>query len=164
MQELIVLVGPMGSGKTTLGRKLAKARGLNFVDTDKMVAAENGAITKIFEQFGEEYFRDLEASALRRALSEDGIVATGGGVVIRESNRDMLKGNRVIFLDTASEHVLGKINLTKRPLLKDNPERWQELYESRLPLYKEVSTHTVFTGGKGIRTLMKELEKVISNG
>lgn len=154
----------MGSGKTTLGKKLAKLKSLDFLDTDKLVASEHGAIKKIFEQSGEEYFRELESSALRRALSQGGIVATGGGVVLRESNRQMLEGNQVVFLDTAAEHVLGKINLSKRPLLKDNPERWQEIYDERLPLYQSVATNTVFTGGKGIRTLMKELEQVIENG
>lgn len=159
-----MLIGPMGSGKTTLGKKLAKANGMNFVDTDKLVAGEHGAIKKIFEQSGEEYFRELEASALRRALSEGGIIATGGGVVLRESNRQMLEGNQVIFLDTAAEHILGKINLAKRPLLKDNPDRWQEIYDERLPLYQACATNTVFTGGKGIRALMRELEQVIENG
>ena len=153
----IVLIGPMGAGKTTLGKKLAKELELEFIDTDKLVASEHGAIIKIFETHGEEYFRELESAALRRALDQGGVIATGGGVVLRESNRQMLGGSTVIFLDTTADHVLGKVNLQKRPLLKNNPERWAQIYAEREAIYRSLATHTIFTGGKGIRTLMKEL-------
>lgn len=159
----IVLIGPMGAGKTTLGKKLAKELDLEFIDTDKLVASEHGAITKIFEAHGEEYFRELESAALRRALDQGGVIATGGGVVLREGNRQMLSGSKVIFLDTTAEHVLGKVNLQKRPLLKDNPDRWGQIYSEREPIYRSLATDTIFTGGKGIRALMKELREATRN-
>ena len=159
MMRKIVLIGPMGAGKTTLGKKLAKELGLEFIDTDKLVASEHGAIIKIFETHGEEYFRELESAALRRALDQGGVIATGGGVVLRESNRQMLGGSTVIFLDTTADHVLGKVNLQKRPLLKDNPERWGQIYAEREAIYRSLATHTIFTGGKGIRTIIKELRE-----
>jgi len=153
----IVLVGPMGSGKTTLGKKLAKELDFTFIDTDKAIAKQHGAINRIFETKGEEFFRALETKALEDALKNNAIVATGGGAIIREANRSLLKAHHVVFLDTSAEHVLGKINLAKRPLLKDNPERWQQIYDERIAIYRQVADQTVFSGGKGIRSLLDEI-------
>ena len=156
--ETLILIGPMGSGKTTLGKKLAKELDVPFTDTDKLVAKEHGAITDIFAKLGEEHFRTLETSALIKALEIGGVIATGGGIVLREQNRRLLAGYRTIFLDTASSHVLGKINLSKRPLLKDNPEAWDAIYNERKALYLECATATVFTGGKAMKSLISQLK------
>jgi shikimate kinase len=160
--ETLILIGPMGSGKTTLGKKLARELGVQFSDTDKMVARDHGAIVDIFAKFGEPHFRTLETSALIKALALGGVIATGGGIVLSEENRRLLKGYRTVFLDTSSEHVLGKINLSKRPLLKDNPERWDEIYNARKALYQECATATVFTGGKPIKSLLAQLKQEAS--
>ena len=155
----LVLVGPMGAGKTTLGKKLAKKLGLTFADTDRLIAAKHGTITKIFERFGEQHFRDLETEALLTALSQFEVVATGGGIVLRPENLEAMSSHRVVFLDTNSEFVLGKINLDKRPLLKSDPQAWDRIYSERIDLYKSVADVTIFTGNRPIRTLMKELEE-----
>jgi shikimate kinase len=147
----------MGSGKTTLGKKLAKELGYIFIDTDKAIAKHHGAINRIFETRGEEFFRDLETKALEESLRANSIVATGGGAILREANRELLRNHHVVFLDTAAEHVLGKINLAKRPLLKDNPERWQQIYDERVSIYRQVANQTVFSGGRGIRSLLDEI-------
>ena len=157
MDCAIVLVGPMGSGKTTLGKKLAKELDFTFIDTDKAIAKQHGAINRIFETKGEEFFRALETKALEDALKNNAIVATGGGAILREANRSLLKAHHVVFLDTSAEHVLGKINLAKRPHLKDNPERWQQIYDERIAIYRQVADQTVFSGGKGIRSLLDEI-------
>jgi shikimate kinase len=159
----LVLIGPMGSGKTTLGKRLAKELDIDFVDTDKLIAKDHGAITKIFSDKGEDHFRILETEYLEQALSGNGIIATGGGIVITERNRELLRGHKVVFLDTDSEHVLGKINLSKRPLLKDNPERWQEIYDQRKHLYEQCATATVYTGGKSIKSLIDQLKEMIAS-
>ena len=156
--ETLILIGPMGSGKTTLGKKLAKELGIPFADTDKLVAKDHGSIGDIFSKFGEAHFRTLETSALIKALETGGIIATGGGIVLSEENRRLLSGYRTVFLDTSSEHVLGKINLSKRPLLKDNPERWDAIYEERKALYEQCATATVFTGGRPIMALIAQLK------
>lgn len=160
MSRAIVLVGPMGAGKTTLGKKLAKKLGVSFADTDRLVGARHGSISRIFEKHGEEHFRNLETKALERALSEFDVVATGGGVVLKEANRELIKSHRVIFLDTNAESVLGKINLDKRPLIKDDPEAWDRIYQNRVELYRDVADATLFTGSRPIRTLMAELEEL----
>lgn len=156
----IVLVGPMGAGKTTLGKRLAKKHDLRFADTDRLVAAKHGSITRIFEKQGEEKFRELETRYLETALRDFDVVATGGGVVLSERNREMLIGHTVVFLDTSAESVLGKINLDKRPLLKSNPDSWQRIYDQRLPLYESTSQRKLFTGNRPIKTLLKELEEL----
>ncbi len=160
--ETLILIGPMGSGKTTLGKKLARELGVPFSDTDKLVAKDHGAIVDIFSKFGEAHFRTLETSALIKALAIGGVIATGGGIVLSEENRRLLGGYKTVFLDTSSEHVLGKINLSKRPLLKDNPERWEEIYNARKALYQECATATVFTGGKPIKALITQLKQEAS--
>lgn len=163
MNNSVVLIGPMGAGKTTLGKKLARQLGVPFADTDKIVSAKHGSVQSIFQKHGEEHFRDLETLALEKALESAGIVATGGGLPLREANRKLLEGNLVIFLDTSQEHVIGKINLNKRPLLKDNPNRWTEIYNERKPLYEQISQRIIFTGGKSLKTLLAELEEAIKD-
>lgn len=159
MKQSIVLIGPMGSGKTTLGKRLATELKVEFVDTDKIVARHHGAITRIFETKGEAHFRDLETKALAKALKNNGVVATGGGAVLSETNQNLIRPHHVIFLDTTAEHVLGKINLAKRPLLKDNPEKWQEIYDQRVEIYRALADQVVFTGGKGIKQLIETIRE-----
>ena len=163
MPDTLVLVGPMGSGKSTLGKRLSKELGVPFLDTDKMISADHGAITKIFETKGEDHFRALETQYLKKAIESGGIVATGGGIVVAQANQELLRGKKVVFLDTSSEHVIGKINLNKRPLLKDNPERWDEIYLERKPIYESVATATLFTGGKSIKSLIAQLKEIYSS-
>lgn len=159
MKQSIVLIGPMGSGKTTLGKKLAVELNVDFVDTDKIIAKHHGAITRIFETKGEPYFRELETKALEKALKTRGVIATGGGAVMSEVNQTLIRNHHVVFLDTTAEHVLGKINLEKRPLLKDNPGKWQEIYDQRVDTYKSLADQVVFTGGKGIKSLIEAIRE-----
>ncbi len=161
----IVLIGPMGAGKTTLGKKLAKSLNMPFTDTDKVIEKIHGPIVKIFESEGEAVFREYEKDALQEALEVGGVVATGGGMVLLEANRKALEGHLVVFLDTNSESVIKRVNLLKRPLLRDNPERWQEIYLQRLELYKSVAQETLFTGNRPIKSLLAELKaKVEKHG
>ena len=157
----LVLIGPMGSGKTTYGRKLAKRLGLNFVDTDKTIAKAHGPITEIFAQHGEEHFRNLETLALEAALEQGGVVATGGGVVLRQKNLDLIRDHTVIYLETSATHTANRLDSGRRPLLAGSPERWSEIFESRRELYEKAASARVFTGGKAIGLVMTELEALV---
>lgn len=159
----IIFVGPMGAGKSTLAKKLAKQLGRDFVDTDRLIEAEHGPITEIFDSKGESHFRDLETAAFETAIDTAGVVATGGGVVLSSNNRELMKRGVVVFLDTTQDAVVGRVNLEKRPLLKSNPDRWQEIYDQRLALYREVADIEVFTGTRPIKDLLAEISEKIEH-
>lgn len=159
----IIFIGPMGAGKSTLGKKLAKQLGRDFIDTDRVIEAEHGSITDIFEANGEEYFRTLEERAFKSAVEKGGVIATGGGVVLSKANRDLMNSGLVVFLDSTQDAVVERVNLEKRPLLKDNPDRWQEIYDQRLPLYREAADIEVFTGTRPIKDLLSEINEKIEH-
>ncbi len=132
----IVLVGMPGSGKTTVGKLLAEKTRKAFVDTDKLVEREAGmAIPELFERFGEERFREIEADAVAKVGKEKGqVIATGGGAVLSRENRLNLKQNGfVVFL----ERGLGELEREGRPLSAGDGAL-AKLYETRLPLYREI--------------------------
>ncbi|MDX3093079.1 shikimate kinase [Streptomyces sp. ME01-24h] len=149
---VVVLVGPMGVGKTTVGELLAQRLGTTCRDTDAdIVEAEGRPIADIFVEDGEEYFRELEAQAVRAALAEHrGVLALGGGAVLDEDIRGLLTGLPVVFLDMDVAEAVRRVGLdAARPLLAVNPRRqWRELMEARRPLYTEVSRAVVGTEGR----------------
>ena len=140
----IFLVGPMGSGKSSLGKKLAKSLDKKFIDTDKEIEKnENKTINEIFENNGEKYFREKEKEFLVNIPNNlNMIIATGGGIVTNQENREKLKENKVIFLNASVERQSKRTSRSdKRPLLKnvDRLKKLRELYDQRLELYREVS-------------------------
>jgi shikimate kinase len=165
MNELLkplVLIGPMGVGKTTVGKKLAKKLGVEFIDTDAMVVKEHGAITKIFELEGEDVFREYESVALSKALANNVVVATGGGVILKIENRKLLsRGATVFYLSTSGKHMAARLIAGKRPLLKNGVSDWRKIYESRKPLYEEVADFEIQTSDQSIlRTVHEIVEKM----
>ncbi|MFJ3703837.1 MULTISPECIES: 3-dehydroquinate synthase [Streptomyces] len=146
---LIVLVGPMGVGKSTVGELLADRLGTTYRDTDADVVAEAGkSIAEIFFDEGEERFRALERQAVRDAVAEHpGVLALGGGTVLDESTRALLAGHRVVYLSMDVDEAVRRVGLnTARPLLAVNPRRqWRELMDARRHLYEEVAGATVAT-------------------
>lgn len=147
----IFLVGPMGAGKTTIGKLLAKHLGRQFVDCDWHIMQQTGAdIPWIFEKEGESGFRDRETRALAElTVLPDIVLATGGGAVERLENRELLKNGLVIYLDASVDTQLARTKKDKnRPLLQsDNPRAVLELlYERRNPLYREVADVIMPTG------------------
>ena len=143
--ERLSLVGPMASGKTTLGRLLARQLGLQFVDSDHEIERRNGvSIATIFDIEGEDAFRDREERAIDELMDRQGVlVATGGGVVLREANRIRLRQESlVLFLNPDLETQI-KRTLTdrKRPLLqgKDKAAVLKEMRVARYPLYRQVA-------------------------
>ena len=146
-ERAIVFVGPMAAGKTSLGRRVAKELGVAFVDTDAVFQGRHGVITEFFEQHGETEFRRIEAEIIAEQLAVPGlrIVALGGGAVLTDSTRALLAGFPVVLLMTTQAAVLRTANLSRRPLLRDDPEAWGRILEMRRPLYEEVSDVTFRT-------------------
>jgi len=161
----IVLVGPMGVGKTTVGKKLAKTLGLTFVDTDAVIVREHGDISKIFVHQGESIFREIEEDAVLRSLVGPSVVATGGGAVLSQRTREALAVATVVYLSTDGRHIAGRIANGNRPLLKSGLSDWRAIYETRRPLYEQVADITVDTSNstlaKTIDHITKELEKFV---
>ncbi|MFF3403306.1 shikimate kinase [Streptomyces sp. NPDC002659] len=146
---LIVLVGPMGSGKSTVGGLLAERLGVPYRDTDAdIVAAQGREISDIFVDEGEPYFRELERQAVRAALAEHpGVLALGGGAILDDSTRELLAGLPVVYLSLDVEEAVRRVGLNQaRPLLAVNPRRqWRELMDARRHLYTEVARVVVAT-------------------
>jgi shikimate kinase len=157
----IVLVGPPGAGKTTIGQRLAAALRLPFRDTDADIAATAGKpIPEIFIDDGEEVFRALERSAVAAALSTfDGVLALGGGAVLASSTRDLLRGQTVVFLSVELTDAVTRVGLgVGRPLLTVNPRATLKyLLDQRRPLYEEVATITVRTDGRAPDEITAEI-------
>lgn len=163
----IVLVGPMGAGKTTVGQLVSKKLRLPFKDTDAEIEARTGAdIPWIFDVEGEAGFRDRETQVLRDLLNGSaGVIATGGGIVMREENRDLLKSVDVIYLKASLEEQLRRTaNDRKRPLLQTDDPRsvLQRLMTLRDPLYREVATRVIETDGANSRTIAAQLAREYS--
>jgi len=166
----LVLVGFMGSGKSSVGRILSSLTGFALVDTDTLVAQEAGkAISAIFKQHGEEHFRALETKVLQSLVGRIGlIVATGGGVVTVAENRACLPQiGPVVWLDAGTDQLYQRVRHSKRPLLQTNDPRGtvEELYRAREPLYREVATvridSTVLTHrqtAEGVLAALREKE------
>ncbi|MFF4267724.1 shikimate kinase [Streptomyces virginiae] len=146
---LVVLVGPMGSGKSTVGALLAERLGVPYRDTDAdIVVAQGREISDIFVDEGEPYFRDLERQAVAAAVAgHTGVLALGGGAVLDEGTRALLAGLPVAYLSMDVEEAVRRVGLgAARPLLAVNPRRqWRELMDARRPLYTEVARVVVAT-------------------
>ncbi|WP_078912403.1 shikimate kinase [Streptomyces sp. NRRL S-646] len=149
---LVVLVGPMGVGKSTVGQLLADRLGVGYRDTDDdIVAGQGRTIAEIFVDEGEAVFRAIEKAAVTRALGEHaGVLALGGGSVLDAETRALLVGQRVVHLSMDVEEAVRRTGLNQaRPLLAVDPRKqWRELMEARRSLYEEVATAVVPTDGR----------------
>jgi shikimate kinase len=149
VSPIVVLVGPPGSGKTTVGSLLAQRLGVGFRDTDRDIEAQAGkAIPEIFVDDGEERFRKLERDAVAAALRDhDGVLAVGGGAVLSDETRSLLNSEQVVFLDVGLAQASSRVGLgTSRPLLLGNVRaQLKRLLDQRRPLYQEVADSLVET-------------------
>lgn len=164
----VVLVGPMGSGKTSVGRRLACVLKRDFFDSDFEIVARTGvAIDHIFDVEGEEGFRQREINMLSELCEIPNIViATGGGIVIKPENRELLKRDSfVVYLSSSIKQLVSRTVRSKsRPLLEKSTNREKtirELVEKREPLYQEVADVVIDTTGKKLYAIINEIKKNI---
>ncbi|NWO06388.1 MAG: shikimate kinase AroK, partial [Alteromonadaceae bacterium] len=157
LPKRVVLVGPMGAGKSTIGRMLAKELGYRFLDSDRIIEERCGAnIPWIFDVEGEDGFRQRETAMLRELSGEQGtVLATGGGAVMRPENHELLKKDAVvIYLRTSLEQQVERTRKDRnRPLLQnDNPEAvLRDLFALRDPIYTKLADIVMFTDRKSPR-------------
>lgn len=155
----VVLIGPMGVGKTTVGKKLANALSVPFIDTDALVVAEHGEISAIFENQGEPAFRAFEEEAVAKSLTLPAVVATGGGAVLSETTRELLKNCAVVYLSTDGKHISSRLKHGKRPLVKNGYDDWIRIYEERKPIYESLANITVDTSGRTLSSTIQEIKE-----
>lgn len=156
----IAFVGLPGSGKSTIGRQLARRRGLAFLDTDHLIENRLGcSIREYFEREGEASFRDIEQNIIDEVtLNHEGVISTGGGSVLRPANREHLHQRaHVVYLRSSPEEIFRRLRHdTNRPLLQvDDPlSRLRDLYQVRDPLYRETAHFVVEIGRPSAASLL----------
>ncbi|MFL2508616.1 MAG: shikimate kinase [Candidatus Pseudothioglobus sp.] len=165
----IVLIGPMGSGKTTVGRRLAEQLKIDFYDADHEIINKTGvSIDHIFDVEGEQGFRKRESDVLEELTSMHNIVlATGGGAVLSEGNRLLLKkSGSVIYLLSSVEQILRRTAKSKtRPLLENSSDRRKtisDIIDSRDSLYRETATVIINTNGKKLNEIINEIQSFLA--
>ncbi|GAB3128368.1 shikimate kinase [Glaciibacter psychrotolerans] len=159
----LVFIGPMASGKTRIGKRVAAALKVPFVDTDKRVVAENGPIAAIFEESGEAAFRRLERSAVVDALTgatvetRESVVSLGGGAVLDPATQADLLGCTVIFLSATADAVANRIRGGKRPLLTNGTADWQRIFDERRPIYEALASIHIDTSNRAVEQIVDEI-------
>ncbi|WP_308490863.1 shikimate kinase [Microbacterium terrisoli] len=152
----VVLIGPMGAGKTSIGRKTAKALHVSFFDTDIAVSRAHGPIPEIFASEGEAQFREWERAAVIEALRTDGVVALGGGAILDADTRADLRRHPVVLLTVDPRTVAGRLQSTTRPLLQgdDALQRWKAVAAERGQLYDDLADVSFDTATGHIRDIV----------
>jgi shikimate kinase len=151
MPPRVILIGPPGAGKSSVGKSLARLLQEEFIDTDVVIAArENKSISEIFVDQGEPYFRKVEEEVLLDVLkNHKGVLSLGGGAPLSPSAQSAIKdsGSTVIFLDVSLAAAAPRVGFNRdRPLLLGNPRaQWQELMNTRRPIYESLAQHQVVT-------------------
>src|SRR3954470_19380937 len=164
----VYLVGPMGAGKSTIGRVLAAELHLSFRDSDRVIEDRTGAdIPWIFDMEGEEGFRDRESAVLEElSKSKDAVIATGGGIILRQQNRDIMKSSGYVCYLTASIEQLVERTARdkKRPLLQvENPrQKIIDLLALRDPLYREAADFIINTDRRAPKLVAQEIAALIA--
>jgi shikimate kinase len=160
---IAVLIGPPGSGKSSIGRALAKLLQQDFVDTDALIEEQEGkSIREIFQQSGEEKFREIESAVVTHQLVHaEGIIALGGGAVLSTATQASLKNSMadVVFLNVSASNAVPRVSAnSSRPLLSENPsEQWSALLKERLPIYIDLADITIDTDNKKAQEVAIEI-------
>ena len=163
----LLIIGPMASGKSTIGLKLANRLNLDFVDTDQQVEDRAGAeISWIFDIEGESGFRIREEEVLKEVcLNDEIVISTGGGIIIEKNNRKLIsESGVVIYLEVSIQTQLERTLMDKsRPLLnsKDKEQTLKNLKKQRTPLYEEIANITIEAGDRSNNQVVEEILKLL---
>ena len=162
---VLVLVGPPGAGKSTVGRLVAKNLGVTFRDTDADIVAVTGkTVAEVFIDDGEDHFRALERTAVEAALRRHaGVLSLGGGAVLDAGTRALLKGHRTLLLQVDLSSAASRVGMNRdRPVLALNPRaQLKQLLDARMPLYLEVATDVVDTSNRSARQVADDVTALL---
>ncbi|MDZ8276031.1 shikimate kinase [Microbacterium aquimaris] len=155
----LVLIGPMGAGKTSVGRKVAKALRRPFYDSDIAVVRAHGPIDRIFAEQGEQVFRAWEREAVATGLAQGGVVSLGGGAVLDTDTQEDLAHHRVALLTVEPRVVAARVAGSDRPLLRgeDAYARWEEIHRARSPLYRRLADRTFDTSHGPLQRVVESI-------
>jgi len=163
MAARVVLIGAPGAGKTRTGKRVARALGVQHLDTDKLFVAEHGPIADFFAERGEAEFRRIERALVAAALAQDAVVSLGGGAVMDPATQDLLAGLPVVQLTSTPEAIRERIDAepreaAKRPLLANGGvEAWERLVEARRPVYDRLADVSIDTSHRTMESVAEEV-------
>ena len=163
MSKSIILIGPPGAGKSTIGKQLARSLNCSFTDTDDIIEAQTGStISQIFIDQGEPWFRELEVKVVLKAIAEiDGVLSLGGGAPLSQPAQDLLQSisTPIVFLDVSLATAAPRVGFNRdRPLLLNNPRgAWQELMDKRRPIYEALATYVVKVDERAPKDIVDEI-------
>ena len=166
MAKSIILIGPPGSGKSTIGRATSRRLNINFTDTDDLIEVRSGtSISQIFIDKGEPWFRELEREVLKEELAKlNGVLALGGGAPLSEFAQQLLRKANVaiVYLDVSLATAAPRVGFNRdRPLLLSNPRgAWQELMDKRRPIYEALATHIVKVDERAPKDIVDEIVRL----
>ena len=164
MGARVVLIGPMASGKTKIGKRVAKLLGAQRLDTDKMFVAEHGVIADFFAVEGEPAFRKLEAGYVAQATAQDAVVSLGGGAVLDDGSQKVLEQLPVVLLTVSPEAVESRLGDGKRPLVADGVSSWIKIYEARRPIYERLAKRTYDTSRGNLDEIAADIATWVESG
>ena len=154
----IVLIGPMGAGKSRVGHRLAASAGAPFIDTDQRIAERYGPIEEIFEREGEEYFRIIEREVVAEALHEEAVISLGGGAVLHPDTRADLADLQVVLLRVTPEAVAPRLSGGNRPLIAEGGiGAWTAIFEQREPIYAELADLDIDTSRRSVARIVDDI-------
>ena len=154
----IVLIGPMGAGKSRVGQRLAASVGAPFIDTDQRIVERYGPIEEIFEREGEEYFRIVEREIVADALREEAVISLGGGAVLHADTRDDLADLPVVWLRVSPEAVATRLTGGNRPLLATGGlAAWAAILEARTPIYEALADLAIDTSRRSVARIVDDI-------
>lgn len=162
MIKNIALIGILGCGKTTVGKALSEKSGIAFIDLDEYIEKKyNTTINEIFKQ-GEDVFRKMETEALKEVSTNiPSIISTGGGVIKKQENMEILKENSIIiFINRPIDNIAADIDISFRPLLAEGPSKLYSLYKERYPLYKKYADYEIIND-KDVDSIVNQIMKLI---
>lgn len=161
MSAKVVLIGPMASGKTKIGKRVARILHTQRLDSDSMFVADHGPIADFFKSQGESAFRHLEAQYVSNAVGSDAVVSLGGGAVLDEGTQQLLRSVPVISFHVSPEAVEARLVDGKRPLVTSGVQSWIDIYEKRRPIYDCLAHRTYDTSRGNLDEIAEDIAEWI---